>query len=58
MVFLFYKGLFLFKDVYNQACGIKIDFKMVAFQKITGYPLLNGTVFVKTLSKCRCLLKK
>ena len=58
MVFLFYKGFgFFFKDVYNQASGIKKDFKMVAFKKITSIPLLNVTVFVKTLSKCRCLVK-
>ena len=56
MVFLFYKGFF-FKDVYNQACGIKKDFKMVALKKITSIPLLNVTVFVKTLSICRCLVK-
>ena len=30
---------------------------MVAFKKITSIPLLNVTVFVKTLSKCRCLVK-
>ena len=46
---MFHKALFFLKKVYNEACGIKIDFKMVAFKKFTSILLSNVTVFVKTL---------